>query len=710
MMKFLGWSFRIFLAVLGVSLFLLQSYSAKKYFLELIVNRPFQGSPLHVEVGNVRGLFPFRFTVSSLELKEGEEGVMTLSDVTAVWSMPSLLNRRIKVDLAKGEELVGHLSYVIGQHALFADFKGTGLPICAQGSVTSLFIELPALDLMKGQVNATLCDGQASAMLSFELEEISADHFNVFNVRLSGKGVDGKGQGIAYPLTGTWEGQGDASLGDLSAYDRWFQKGLAGSAALKFWKKPQKQAVVDVQWSQARFASFQGKHVSIQANIQPSDICLKFQGEDVLLNHIPVTKLIATGTYRQGKGTFEVTGSGASKIALNGRGRFARIIKEKPQTEIILEEAELRHPIHQLSLKQPATLIWSEKSIHTPKLSLTTGGGLVSIENLWVNDQLAGDIHVEHLPLTLLRIVDPNWIAFGTLSGKGKLGGTVEKPDMTLSLEGKSLQWRVPGQPKQHTPNRFLKRFSGLDFSGALNIFQGSLATWKINLADGHWMALACEGKFSLEEGLSLEENSIDAAIKGQMDMSFISLLIPYGDLIQGKANLDLTVKGMVGAPQINGKLGVRNGLYENALYGTLIKDITLQATAIGDVLTLSSITGQDASKGRVRGQGVVKFAHLLNPEVDVQLNLDQLIVVQNDEISGKAKGGLRLHGPLTTLGISGDVVVQPIEIRLDEHVGKWQPLLYWKRKRMVLTRLRKSITSRNILKKGQPLFLWTLN
>jgi translocation and assembly module TamB len=690
MVKFFGWSFRIFLAVLGVSLFLLQSYSVKKYLLELIVNRPFCGSLFRVEVGNVCGLFPFQFTVSSLELKEGEEDIMTLSDVTAVWSVPSLLNRRIKVDLAKGAELAGHLSYVIGQHALFADLKGTGLPICEKGSVTSLFIDLTALDLMKGRVSAILCDGQASATLSFDLEEISDDRFNVSNMHFSGKEVDGKGEGIVYPLTGTWEGQGDVSLADLSFCDRWFQKGLGGSVALKFRKKPQKQAVVDVQWHQARFAGFQGKRVAIHANLQPDDIQLSIQGEDVLLNRIALTKLIATGNYRQGKGTFEATGSGVAKVSLKAQGHFVRTSKEIPQTEIVIEKAELHHPMHQLSLKQPATVIWREKSFRASKLFLATGGGQVSIENLWLNDHLAGDIHVERLPLTLLRIIDPNWIASGSLSGKGKLGGAVAKPDVTLSLEGKSLQWRVPEQSKRRVPeqskkrpsNRFLKRFSGLDFSGTLALSQGALVTWKLKLADGRWMALACEGKLSLEEGRSLEENPIDVVLKGQMDMSLISLIIHYGDLIQGKATLDLTAKGMVGSPQITGNLALKNGLYENALYGTLIKNITLQGTAVGNVLTLSRITGQDASKGRVRGQGVVKFAHLLNPEVDLQLNFDRLIVVQNDEISGKAKGGLRLHGPLTMLRISGDVVVQPIEIRLDEHIEKMATITLLEKKK----------------------------
>ena len=153
-MKFLGWVLRITIAAIGFSIFLLQSQYAKKSILEFIVNQPLKDSALKVETNGIRGLFPFQFSVASLELKEGKDRLANLSHVSAIWSVPALMRGEIRFELAKEGALAGNLTYVIGQHALFVNLKGKGVPLGKKGALLAVDIELPSLELVHGRRTA----------------------------------------------------------------------------------------------------------------------------------------------------------------------------------------------------------------------------------------------------------------------------------------------------------------------------------------------------------------------------------------------------------------------------------------------------------------------------------------------------------------------------------------------------------------------------
>ena len=671
-MKFLGWFLRIAMAAIGIALFLLQSQYAKKSILEFIVNQPLKDSILTIETDGIRGLFPFQFSVASLEMKEGQERRAHLSNVSVVWSVPALMNREVRVELAKEGALAGNLTYVIGKHALFVTLKGKGLPLGKKGALLSVDIDLPSLDLLKGHITASLHDGVEPAILTLELEETRDANLKIKDILLVGKGIKGKGHGFVYFKQGAWEGEASLSIDDLVPYDVWLHNGLAGFATLKCQKTLKSQVDLDLQLDDFHYGELDVKSLKALVNIEGNTHFKgSMQAQDVVLNNIPLTTLSAMGSLDEGQGTFDFKGAGKYNISLQAQGTFDLPTLEAPKTKVTFNRADLTHPMHQFTLNQPATLVWSDGDIQASKVWIATRGGMITVQDLVVGHYLSGDILVDRLPLTLLRIIDPGWIASGHLSGKGKLRGTREKPDAELSLEGKSLQWGEPVKLHKGLSSRFM----GIDLSSTLALSQGFLS-WQVKCVSGHLLTLTTQGKLSTDRWFPTIESSLEASLKGQGDMGMISLFIPYGDLIKGQVSLDLSAKGSITAPLVQGHVSLTKGLYENADFGTYIKNINLQGTASGDVLTLSHITGQDNSKGHVSGRGAVKFTSLLNPDVDLQLKLDQMIVVQNDEIAGKASGTLKLHGSLTgddqtKARITGDVVIRPLEIRLDERPEK---------------------------------------
>ncbi|MBX9805049.1 MAG: translocation/assembly module TamB [Alphaproteobacteria bacterium] len=671
-MKFWGWFFRMFLAVLGISLFLLQSQFAKKSILGFIVNQPVKDSPYTIEVEGIRGLFPFQFSVASLEFKDGEERLAMVSDLSVVWLMPSLMTKEIKVTLTRGNELAGDLTYVIGKHALFANLQGDGLPLGPYGVITSLNVDFPTLDLLKGHITAIFHDGQESVTLTLLLEELDAQRLQISKIHLVGKDIQGQGQVMLFPKQSRWEGEAELHTANLAPYDRWVQKGLQGAATLKYQQTLKGEGNLDLTLEGFHYGTFGAKSLKAHGEMDSQKhLKVSMEAKDAVVNAIPMTTITSTGTIDKVKATFEVIGRGQQNISLLTQGVVNYATLDSPHTKITLNRAELTHPIHQFSLKQPATFVWGDGILKTQKVWLTTSDGVITLQDLILGDQLSGDISIEKLPLTLLRVIDPQWIATGSLSGKGALKGTMDAPDIALSLEGKSLQWGLPTKSRKGVPNRTF----AIDIMSTFRLVQGFLS-WQVKVISGRMLSLICEGKLSVDQWFPTATSTLESTLKGQGDVGLISLFLPFEDLIQGHAVLDLLAKGKIKEPVIQGQISVVNGLYENAAFGTLIKNIKIQGSASGDTVTVSSITGQDNSKGRVNGQCRVKFTTLLNPDIDLQLNLDQLIVVQNDELSGKASGVLNLRGFIwgdehTKAKITGDVVVKPFEVRLDEHDEK---------------------------------------
>jgi len=671
-MKFLGWILRIVIVALGIALFVLQSQYAKKYLLEFVINQPFKDSSLKLEVEGIRGLFPFQFEVSSLELKDNEERLASLSNISVVWYVPALLAQEVNVNVSlKGLE--GNITYKINKHALFSKLHGDGLSLWNESALTSIVVDLPELKLVRGKVSAILHDGQEPMKLTMDLEELDRNRLKIRDIVLAGKKIDGQGQAVAYLKQDLWEGEMVLSIATLADFDHWFEKRLGGSAVLTYKKKTNGQSNLDCRIDQFHYGDIGVKSLRTQAHFDEKNRWkFTLHGQDALVNAIPLTNLSATGTLDHGQGTFDVIGKGPKDISFQTQGVVDLPTEEVPQTEITLKRAELTHPMHQFSLKQPATLFWGEEGIRTQKVWLTAGTGTLTIQGLVLNqDLLSGDVSLDRLPLTFLRVINPDWIATGYLSGKGKLKGTSEKPDVELLIEGKSLQWGMATKSRRGAHNKV----QGIDLTSTFKLSQGFLA-WQVKMASGQMLSLTSQGKLFVNQGYPTAASSLEGVLKGQADMEILSHFIANGDLIQGQASLNLTISGTVQGPVINGHVSVVKGLYENAAFGTLIRNIDIQGKANNDVITVSRISGQDNGKGRVNGHCTVKLTSLLNPEVDLQLTLDKLIILQNDELSGKASGVLKLQGSLfgeelKQLKITGDVVIQPLEIRLEDHSEK---------------------------------------
>lgn len=672
-MKFWGWLFRIFVIALGMGLFVLQSQYAKKTILEFFLNQPFKNSSLRVEVEGVRGLFPFQFEVASLDLKDKDARIAGLNGITAFWSIPSLFAQQVKVGVAMKNQLGGEVIYRINKHALFVSLQGDGLVLWDHAALKSIVVDLPELTLVRGNVIAKLQDDHEPVTLSMQLEELDDDRLSVKNITLAGKGIQGKGQAIVYSKQDNWEGEFESSISDLALYQSWFLTGIGGSASVNCKKQMDGQLSINATLDRFHYGTFNTKSLHIQhimKNKNSQDLTL--QGQDAVINNIPLTNLVAKAQFEDNGCKFNVVAKGPRSISFDTQGTASFSSDETHPWEISFDRAQLIHPMHQLLLKKPTTISWSKDYVRVQQIWLAAGVGTLTVQDFAISNQvLSGNVLINQLPLTFLRIINPEWIASGHLTGKGSIKGTTTNPEAELSLQGKSLHWG--SSEKSH--RKSLTRTLPIDLSTEFKLANG-LVLWQVKFLSGQVFQLASQGKVTVDGWSPTEDSSIDGVLKGQGDMGIISRFMQTGDLIQGRVTLDLITKGTIKNPQINGRISVANGVYENAAFGTLIRNIKIQGQAINDTITFSSITGQDNAKGHVTGYGTVKLTSLLTPEVNLQLKLDKLIVVQNDEISGKTSGFLNLQGSVfggseKAAKITGDLILQPLEIHLEDHAEK---------------------------------------
>jgi hypothetical protein len=665
-MKFWGWILRIVVAALGISLFMLQSQYAKKSILEFFLNQPVKNSSMHVEANGIRGLFPFQIEVASLELRNKDGIIAALHDVQATWSMPDLVMQDVKFFVSMKNQLGGEVIYHINKHALLITLQGDGYNIWQNAFLKSLVIDLSELTLVRGKVIAKVEYEKLPIAVSVRLEEVDDDLMLIKDINVTGQDMHAEGSCGVYPKEDNFEADVALSIKDLSTYSNWFGDTIAGHAALSCHKKRNHPLNVHLQLGQFRFDHCSSNTLDLKAEFKDTKKQWVLLGQSVVLNNIPLTQLTANGQFDDKQGDFNCTGKGPNNISLHLLGDFLLPTPETPSKEVTITRAELSHPDHQLVLKKPVSIKWDDTSVHMPLLMLNARGGTVTVQEFLINNTiLSSTITIDRFPLTILSIVYPNWNLIGNLSGKGKLHGTLEQPEGELSLDAKELHMGKVSKASQ----------LNTDVSASLKLSQGML-DWQAKLSSKNMLTLTSQGKLSVHPWLPTDDSTIDGSIKGQADMGIISALIQNGDLIQGQLLVDLTTKGQMKNPTLNGHFSVSNGLYENAAFGTLIRNIKMQGSANNQLLTLSSITGRDNAKGQVTGSGSLKLASLLTPEIDISLKLHKFIFAQNDEITGRGSGTLNFKGVLGSedakrAAITGDIIIKPIEIRLEDHTEK---------------------------------------
>ncbi len=165
---------------------------------------------------------------------------------------------------------------------------------------------------------------------------------------------------------------------------------------------------------------------------------------------------------------------------------------------------------------------------------------------------------------------------------------------------------------------------------------------------------------FKLTGGLDLKEKEIDLEVK--MDESKLTILEPFVKQLvsnlKGNISSDLTIKGKLDKPAINGTLSLNKGqLMVNYLKTTYV--ITDDVNIENSVIRLEDFKLNDLEGHEAVGNGTVDLNNLDDPTLDVTLNAQDFMALNttskdNSIYYGKAYGTgvFKFNGPTSKMKI----------------------------------------------------------
>jgi translocation and assembly module TamB len=150
-------------------------------------------------------------------------------------------------------------------------------------------------------------------------------------------------------------------------------------------------------------------------------------------------------------------------------------------------------------------------------------------------------------------------------------------------------------------------------------------------------------------------------------DARFLVAVVPIDPhRLAGPLVLDLTLAGTVQAPEVDGSLALDGGEYENFVTGTLLKDLDIDLVASGRNDLRFTLTATDGNKGTLSADGTIALDPQRSIPFDATATFSEAILVRRDEAKARASGDVHLAGTTEGATLTGDIVVNRLDGRLD--------------------------------------------
>jgi autotransporter translocation and assembly factor TamB len=337
---------------------------------------------------------------------------------------------------------------------------------------------------------------------------------------------------------------------------------------------------------------------------------------------------------------------------------------------LLIKEIKLTPGTHIISLDRPCLIDF--KNVSVDQLELSIAQGKIKVEKFncasctenQTHQVWSGQISINNVPLSILQIFESSLAMSGEINGHAQLFGEQFFPEIKGQLKVSDVTY----EPFAEKQSQSLKKVNGeIDFNWLSNSLD-----WKIRGHAEPALTFTSDGKITLLNGRIQSSSQVQMQLKGSLHLGVFSAFLGGGDRIDGILTTDLTVAGNVEKPFLKGSVQLDNGLYEIADFGTMIHNITLRAEAKDSRVVISSLTATDGlvkehKPGQLNGQGHVDLKQLFSPFVDIRLDLTNFQVAQSDSFMGKATGPLFLKGEGLKSKVTGEVLLEPAELFLEE-------------------------------------------
>lgn len=333
---------------------------------------------------------------------------------------------------------------------------------------------------------------------------------------------------------------------------------------------------------------------------------------------------------------------------------------DKEVQRLALKHFQAHYGPAPIALTQPTVVIHEKGTLRVEDASLSLGTGSLKGSGVYASSHARIDLDFMDLPLELLKTAGAPALR-GRASGSFALEGRPEAPKAVFTLQAVDLGLEEKYFPDLPSPS--------LDLKGSFGeqSLKADLALHELT-PDPLKGSLDFPLTFSLAP-FSLSPNSrgpMEVALHGSVPLPHVAVLLGLDDQeLEGRAEANLNVAGPMASPRVTGSLRLIDGAYENFRIGTILKEATLLVTAENGRLLIREAGARDGERGSIALHGWFD----LSPDRDFPFHIDIALrdatLIRHDTLTATTKGELVFSGNSKGALLSGEITVDPLEVRI---------------------------------------------
>lgn len=318
-----------------------------------------------------------------------------------------------------------------------------------------------------------------------------------------------------------------------------------------------------------------------------------------------------------------------------------------------------------LHLKGPLKLEQGDETLRLANLDLRLGNASLKGNVDIGQSMIDGRIDLRSLPLAWLERFDGPAID-GIASASLTLDGTVDQPAIEAEFDLKDV--RADKATATDLPPVNLAARAELRDGRLISQLQASgLTEQPITANAGHPLTLKLR-PFTLDMP---KNGALEGDIAAKLSLARLAdLLALDGQVLKGTLSTDLKLAGTLQAPLIDGPIRLEDGEYENNASGTVLNDLTLEASASSERLTVKQLSARVGKSGSIQATGWIDLNAEDNFPLSVSLALSDAQLVARDDVEATIGGDIVMIGNLGDAAINGDLIVRRAEISIPDGGG----------------------------------------
>ncbi|WP_380248981.1 translocation/assembly module TamB domain-containing protein [Kiloniella antarctica] len=476
------------------------------------------------------------------------------------------------------------------------------------------------------------------------------------------------------PITGNLNGQAP----DLTFLARVVGMDVGGSTSADIMLSDQQgQQHVDVE--------FQGSNISASSesavvktlvvtakstgDFSDPSIELSTKASDILIEDrvVELIEFSAYGKLTNADFNFGLSSSAEPALQLSGKGIFALPSGENvSETKLRISALNGHFARKEIILRTPFSLTVDKGITRFDPFELAFDRGILVGSGEVTDISAVADLEIRALPLDLLTLIVPNQVITGTLDGEVHVALMPESSRGQIRMTAGNVE--LAGDENTNLPP-ITSQLTGTLDAGRFE-FKNEITGLEASTIEAYGSVPVIVSFTPLVVELP-DNQPVTGGVKVDSDIQNLWRYLALDTQeMSGKILVDTQLAGTFSNPEIVGGAKITEGNYENIEFGTLLRQLELEATIQNSNTVLLKLDAKDGKGGTFKTAGMIRFQDLVNPLLDLNVQLNNLSVLDQDQASVQTDGNINVKGTPAGLNVAGSITTREVNLNIGSAVA----------------------------------------